>query len=53
MKTVLKTIGIENEFSCHINKSNHDHYRQYYDDETKEIVRKNHLKDIDFFKYTF
>ena len=31
----------------------HNHYRDYYDDKTREIVRKVYQREINFFKYTF
>lgn len=30
-----------------------DNYRDYYDEETKEIVRKAYLREINYFKFTF
>lgn len=36
-----------------VNKSEHREYQFYYDDTTKEIVRKWFEKDIDLFNYSF
>ncbi len=34
-------------------KSKHNNYREYYNDETSEIVKQRYHKDIEFFNYTF
>jgi chondroitin 4-sulfotransferase 11 len=37
----------------HINKSTHSDYRNYYTDETREIVAQRFAKDCEFFGYQF
>ena len=37
----------------HLNKTNHKNYREYYTEETKELVRKAFSKDIEYFNYEF
>jgi len=36
-----------------VNSSNRGNYKDYYDEETKEIVRETYKKDIEIFNYSF
>jgi hypothetical protein len=45
--------GELNKEGMHVHKSNHDFFKNYYDDKTIELVKKIHEKDISLFKFSF
>jgi len=51
--TACNHIGIESKKLPFKNRTSHDHYSKYYNDETRQIVKEKYFKDLDYFGYGF
>jgi chondroitin 4-sulfotransferase 11 len=51
--SICKKIGLPAVKLPHFRKSDHDSYKNHYDDKTVEIIATRYKSDIDAFKYSF
>jgi hypothetical protein len=52
-RIVCGLAGLKNVEVQKFRATNHDHYSTYYDEKTKDLVRKIYKEDIAYFGYTF
>lgn len=52
-EVICQQIGIKIKKLPHLNISNMTHYRDYYSDETRELIRQTYQADIELFDYEF
>jgi chondroitin 4-sulfotransferase 11 len=50
---ICDKIGIPQRELQYANKSSHNHYTEYYDNETRRLVSEKFARDIDYFGYKF
>jgi len=51
-RLIKKKINVKCQLP-HVNKSKHDHYKTYYDKNTRDLVARAYDKDIEMFNYEF
>lgn len=52
-KYICKKTGMKDTKLPHLRKSDHKNYREYYTDETREMIRQKYKEDIKTFEYNF
>ena len=50
---VMKVLDLPRQILTHENRTRHKPYREYYDDETKEVIAERYKDDINYLCYDF
>ena len=55
LKVIANQINIKKDMLSipHLNESKHKYYRSYYTEETRRIIEKRFMRDLEYFKYSF
>ena len=52
-KLICSEIGMPYKKLSHLNKSKHNHYQEYYNEKTIEIIRQKYQKEIELLGYRY
>ena len=52
-EAIKEKTGTELGDMPHVNRSNREEYKKYYDEETYDIIKTKFKRDIDYFKFEF
>jgi hypothetical protein len=53
VQKICRKLGLDASLLTHRNRSSHEHYSEYYDEETKAAVARHYSRDIEYFGFEF